>query len=67
MWNGTSAFDTDIDYAVRMVRAGCASVEQAARTCGVPLATLRAHLTGNALSGTATRANTLRTFDASRV
>jgi hypothetical protein len=37
-------FDADIDYAVRMVRSGCASVEQAARTCGIPVSTLKARL-----------------------
>jgi hypothetical protein len=37
-------FDADIDYALRMVRSGCASVEQAARTCGVPVAVLQARL-----------------------
>lgn len=39
-----SAFDTDIDYAIRMVETGCATVEQAARTCGIPLPILQAKL-----------------------
>jgi hypothetical protein len=40
-------FDADIDYALRMVRSGCASVEQAARTCGIPVAVLKARLAGS--------------------
>ena len=44
MTNSSSAFDADIDYAVRMVKAGCATVEQAARTCGIPLPILKARI-----------------------
>ena len=44
MTNSSSAFDADIDYAVRMVRTGCATVEQAARTCGIPLPILQARI-----------------------
>lgn len=44
MWNRQNLFDTDIGYAARLVLTGNATVEQAAATCGVPLADLRAML-----------------------
>jgi hypothetical protein len=67
MWNGRSAFDTDIDYAVRMVKTGCASLEQAARTCGIPLPVLEAHLKGATPAGAAALTNTLEAPHAARV
>ena len=32
-----SVLEADLDYAVRMVQSGCATLEQAAQTCGVRL------------------------------
>ena len=52
-----STFDADIDYALRMVRTGCASVEQAARTCGIPVAILKARLGGGAPSNSVAQPN----------
>ena len=43
MWK-EDTFDTDIEYAMRMIKTGCATVEQAARTCGIPLPILQAKL-----------------------
>jgi hypothetical protein len=37
-------FNSDIDYALRMIRSGCATVEQAARTCGIPAEVLKTRL-----------------------
>jgi hypothetical protein len=39
-----NTFDADIDYALRMIREGCATVEQAARTCGIPVRILQSRL-----------------------
>jgi hypothetical protein len=38
--------DGSIDDAVHMFRAGRATIEEAAKACGVPLGALQAHLTG---------------------
>ena len=54
-----SAFDTDIDYAIRMIETGCATVEQAARTCGIPLPILQAKL-GAKLQSTPSTTKTAR-------
>jgi hypothetical protein len=56
-----STFDADIDYALRMVRAGCASVEQAARTCGVPVAILHARIAASTRSNAPAQPNTRST------
>jgi hypothetical protein len=53
-----STFDADIDYALRMVRTGCASVEQAARTCGIPVALLKARLGGGTPPNSVAQPNT---------
>ena len=51
-----SAFDTDIDYAIRMVETGCATVEQAARTCGIPVPILQAKLRAKPRAATPAKA-----------
>jgi hypothetical protein len=38
--------DASIDDAVNMFKAGRATIEEAAKACGIPLGTLGAHLTG---------------------
>jgi hypothetical protein len=38
--------DANIDDAVHLFRAGRATIEEAAKACGIPLGTLEAHLTG---------------------
>jgi len=50
-------FNSDIDYALRMIRSGCATVEQAARTCGIPAAVLKARL-ASAVASASTQAST---------
>ena len=45
MWNERT-LEADIEYAAEMVREGLATERQAAQACGIPLATLQAHLTG---------------------
>jgi hypothetical protein len=42
--NELGVFDADIDYALRMIRTGCATIEQASRTCGIPVAILHERL-----------------------
>ena len=44
MKDSLSVIEADLDYAERMVRAGCGNAEQAAQTCGVRLADLLARL-----------------------
>mgnify|MGYP003395990644 CR=1 FL=1 len=44
MWNSENTFDAELDYAVRMVTMGYATVEQAAASCGLQPDALRAHL-----------------------
>ena len=44
MKDNTSVLEADLDYAVRMVRTGFGSPEQAAQTCGIRLADLQARL-----------------------
>lgn len=44
MKDSTSVLEANLDYAVRMVRAGCGTPEQAARICGVCLPDLQARL-----------------------
>ena len=39
--------DASIDDAVHMIRAGLATVEEAAKACGTPVRALQAHLTGS--------------------
>jgi hypothetical protein len=57
MLNAT--FNSDVDYALRMIRSGCATVEQAARTCGIPVAILKTRL-ASAASSASTQASTRR-------
>jgi hypothetical protein len=57
MLNAT--FNSDVDYALRMIRSGCATVEQAARTCGIPVAILKTRL-ASAASSASTQAGTRR-------
>jgi hypothetical protein len=44
MWDPKDRLDADMAYAIRMVQTRCATVEQAARMCGVEPAALRAEL-----------------------
>lgn len=44
MWDNSNTFDTQVIYAMRMVQLGFATVEQAAATCGMEPAALRARL-----------------------
>ena len=44
MKDNESVLEAELEYAVRMVRAGYASVEQAARVCGVRLSDLEERL-----------------------
>jgi hypothetical protein len=57
MLNAT--FNSDVDYALRMIRSGCATVEQAARTCGIPVAILKTRL-ASAASSASSEAGTRR-------
>jgi predicted DNA-binding protein (UPF0251 family) len=41
MWNNQNFFNADMGYAMRLVRTGNATIEQAAATCGVSLDTLQ--------------------------
>jgi hypothetical protein len=50
-------FNSDIDYALRMIRSGCATVEQAARTCGIPVTVLKTRL-ASAAASTSNQAST---------
>lgn len=45
MWNERT-LEADIEYAAEMVREGLATERQSAQACGIPLATLQAHLSG---------------------
>src|ERR1700738_3946326 len=45
MWSDRT-LEADIEYAAEMGREGLATAEQAAHACGIPLASLQAHLTG---------------------
>ena len=47
MFKERTAIEADIDYALRMVRSGCAMLEQASRTCGIPLPMLQARIAAN--------------------
>ena len=58
--NELGAFDADIDYALRMVKSGCASVEQASRTCGIPVAILKDRIAGSANATSAAAAQPRR-------
>lgn len=44
MWNSENTFDAEVQYAMRMVTMGYASVEQAAAACGLQPAALQARL-----------------------
>ena len=44
MWDPKDRLDADMAYAIRMVQTRCATVEQAARMCGVEPAALKAEL-----------------------
>ena len=44
MWDAKDRLDADMKYAVRMVQAHCATLEQAALMCGVEVAALQAQL-----------------------
>ena len=46
----TSTLEIEIRYALRMISAGFATEADAARLCGVPLATLQARIETNPLS-----------------
>ena len=49
MWDPKDRLDADMNYAVRMVHAQCATVEQAALMCGVEVAALQAQLSNTSL------------------
>ena len=44
MKDGNNVMDADLAYAVQIVKSNCQTVEQAAQTCGVDPADLRARL-----------------------
>ena len=52
MWDTRSTIDTDLSYAIRRVRSGGFTAEQAAALCGVSLQTLEARLACCTLNGT---------------
>lgn len=49
MKNSVSVLEADLGYAISMVRWSFFTPDQAARTCGVPLPTLRAALAESAV------------------
>ena len=49
--------EADIEYAAELVREGLATTEQAAHACGIPTATLLAHLNGAPVSEPQQHAN----------
>lgn len=44
MWNSENTFDAEVQYAIRMVQTRCATVEQAAASCGLRIEDLQARL-----------------------
>lgn len=48
MNDNSVVLEADLQYAVRMVRSKCATVELAARTCGVDVEELRTRLASSA-------------------
>ena len=46
MWDAGERLDADMQYAIRMVKTRCASIEQAAVMCGLDPDALRAQLSG---------------------
>ena len=58
--NELGVFDADIDYALRMIRTGCATIEQASRTCGIPVAILRERIDAAAHATSPAAANSSR-------
>jgi hypothetical protein len=53
MIDNTGILEADVRYAVRMVRTGFFTSDQAARTCGIPLPILETALGESALARTA--------------
>lgn len=44
MWDPKDRLDADMQYAIRMVQARCATIEQAAVMCGLEVGALKAQL-----------------------
>ena len=64
MWN-ERMLEADIEYAAEMVREGLATAQQAAQACGIPLASLQAHLAGSERSTPESDAKTPHTLKGS--
>ena len=47
MWDARERLDADMQYAIRMVKTRCASIEQAAVMCGLDVDALRTQLSGS--------------------
>ena len=52
--------DIELDYALRMVRTGFATPEQAAKICGIPLHFLQTHLQPSEAQGSAALRGSVR-------